>query len=183
MKSSFQQYSVMKHKFLLLYSWFVRTFFFFWPDIPVFMRLRGFFYGLGMKKCGKDFQVTHDAIIKDLQGISVGNKCFVGNHTIIMGSGTITIEDEVLFAPHVIVISGNHTSENGSFRYGKGEVGDILICRGSWVAGNSTIQKGAILPADSVLSASSFLNKAYKDEHAVYGGVPAKLLKVRDINA
>ena len=170
----------MKHKFLLLYSWLIRTFFFFWPDIPVFMRLRGFFYGFGMKQCGKDFQVTHDAIIKDLQGISVGKNCFVGNQTVIMGSGKIMIGDEVQFAPHVIVISGNHTSENGSYRYGTGDIGEIVIGHGAWVAGNSTIQKGAVLPADSVLSANSFLNKAFSVEHAVYGGVPAKLLKVRE---
>lgn len=150
---------------------------YFWPDIPFFMRFRGWFYGLGMEKCGKDFQVTHDAVIKGLQRISVGNHVFIGNHSIIMGSGTIDIEDEVQLAPHVILISGNHTSLNKSYRYGKGAVGHIHIGYGAWVAGNSTIQKDSSLPANSVLSANSFLNKVFTEEDSIYGGVPAKFLK------
>lgn len=167
----------MKHKVLLIYSWFIRTILFFWPDIPVIMRFRGWLYGLGMKKCGCDFQVTHDAVIKDLCGISVDNHVFVGNGTVIMGSGTIDIEDEVQFAPHCIVISGNHTLKNGSFRYGMGDRGHIQIGRGAWVAGNSTIQRGSKLPAGSVLSANSFLNKVYEEPLSLYGGVPAKFIK------
>lgn len=141
------------------------------------MRFRGWLYGFAMKKRGRDFEVTHDAVIKDLWGISVGNHVFVGNHTIVMGSGTIEIEDEVQLAPHVIIISGNHTSENGSYRYGKGDSGHIHIGYGAWVAGNSTVQKDSTLPANSVLSANSFLNKNFTEENAIYGGVPAKFIK------
>ena len=170
----------MLRKLLLIYSWFVRILLYFLPDIPIIMRFRGWLYGLGMKKCGCDFQVTHDAIIKDLWGISVGNHVFVGNGTVIMGSGTIEIEDEVQFAPHCIIISGNHTLKDGSFRYGKGDCGHINIGRGAWVAGNSTIQRGSKLPAGSVLSANSFLNKAYEEPLSLYGGVPAKFIKRLD---
>lgn len=169
----------MNHKLLLIYSWLVRTMMFFFPDVPFFMRIRGWFYGLGMAKCGKDLQVTHDAIVKGLQRIYVGNNCFFGNHTVIMGSGKIIIEDQVMLAPHVILISGNHTSENGSYRYGKSDAGEIFIGRGSWIAGNSTIQKDSVLPANSVLSANSFLNKCFNLENSIYGGVPAKFIKHR----
>ena len=172
----------MKCKLLLLYSWFVRTMLYFFPDIPIIMRFRGFLYGLGMKKCGKDFQVTHDAIIKGLQSIMVGSNCFVGNSSVIMGNGYIIIEDQVMLAPQVILISGNHTSKNGSYRYGQGDVGRIFIGKGAWIAGNSTIQKDSALPANSVLSANSFLNKIYTEENSVYGGVPAKLLRIKDNN-
>lgn len=113
----------MKYKFLLIYCWFVRTILYFFPDIPIFMKFRGWLYGLGMIRCGRDFQVTHDAIIKDLSNLIVGNNVFVGNHTIIMGSGICKICDQVQFAPHCVIISGNHTSEKGSYRYGKGDVG------------------------------------------------------------
>ena len=170
----------MKRKFLLIYCWLVRILLYFLPDIPFIMRFRGWLYGFGMKKCGYDFQVTHDAYIKDLQGISVGNHCFVGNTVVIMGSGETIIEDEVMIAPHAIIISGNHTSVNGSYRYGKADAGKIFIGRGSWIAGNATIVKGASLPEDSVLSANSFLNKSFDIPHSIYGGIPAKLIKTRE---
>lgn len=130
-----------------------------------------------MKKRGNDFQVTHDAIIKDLPGICVGDHVFVGNGTVIMGSGTIEIGDEVLLAPHCIIISGNHRLKDGSFRYSSGNPGLIRIGRGAWVAGNSTIQRNSQLPAGSVLSANSFLNKMFDDPFSIYGGVPAKFIK------
>lgn len=167
----------MKSKIGLLYAWLVRSILFLLPDIPVCMRFRGWLYGMFMEKSGCDFQVTHDAIIKDLEHISVGDHCFVGNTTVIMGSGCIEIGDEVLIAPHVVVISGNHTFVNGSFRYGKADAGRISIGTGSWIAANCTVQRGACLPAHSVLSANSFLNKAFNEEYIIYGGVPARSLK------
>ncbi len=167
----------MKNKLLLLYCWFIRIFFFIFPDVPFIMRLRGWLYGLGMMHRGVDFQVTHDAIIKDVVGISVGDHVFVGNGTVIMGSGTIVVEDEVQFAPHCIIISGNHTLKDGSFRYGEGDKGHIMIGRGAWVAGNCTIQKDSTLPSGSVLSANSFLNKIFEEPLSLYGGVPAKFIK------
>lgn len=170
----------MKHKFLLIYSWFIRSMMFFLPDIPIVMRFRGWCYGKAMAHCGRDFQVTHDAIIRDLHGISVGNHVFVGNGSVVMGSGTIEIEDEVMLAPHCIVISANHVMQNKSFRYAKGKRGHIRIGRGAWVAGNSTVGRGASLPAASVLSANSFLNKSFSEEGALYGGVPARFIKKLD---
>ena len=167
----------MKNKIILLYTWFVRSFLFFLPDIPICMRFRGWLYGLFMKSCGKDFQVTHDAIIRDLARIEVGSHCFIGNNSFIMGSGTIYIDDEVLIAPHVIIISGNHGLKDGSFRYGTGDHGHIHIGRGAWIAGNSTICKGGYLPDGSVLSANSFLNKSFNEKYSLYGGVPARFIK------
>jgi len=167
----------MKHKFLLIYSWFVRTILYFFPDIPFIMRFRGWLYGLGMIKCGKDFQVTHDAIIKGLQYINVGNNVFVGNHAIIMGHGCCIICDQVQIAPHCVIISSNHSSINGSFRYGKCDEGKIYIGVGSWVAANCTLVKGAYLPNNSVLAANSLLNKGFDVPNAIYGGLPAKFIK------
>ncbi len=134
-----------------------------------------------MEHAGKDFQVTHDAIIKDLEHILVGAHCFIGNGSVMMGSGKIEIGDEVLIAPHVVVISGNHSMKNGSFRYGKADIGNINIGEGAWIAANCTVQRGAILPAHSVLSANSFLNKPFKEEFALYGGVPARFIKTLEI--
>ena len=85
----------MKHKFLLLYTWLIRSLLFFLPDMPLLMRLRGGLYGLGMMKCGKDFQVTHDANVKVLEKISVGDHVFIGNSSVLLGGGGIEIEDYV----------------------------------------------------------------------------------------
>lgn len=167
----------MKHKILLIYSWFVRTLLFFLPDIPLFMRFRGYLYGLGMTSCGKNFQVSHDVIIKGFDNINIGDHIFIGSHSILMGSGKIYIEDEVLIGPHVIIISGNHTKINSSYRYGNADIGRIVIGRGAWIAANCTIGKDTVLPQGSILAANSFLNKKQDTPNSLYGGVPAKFIK------
>ena len=79
------------------------------------MRFRGWLYGLGMKSCGKNFQVAHDVNIKCLDGMSVETNCYVVNNNIILGSGTIVIESEVQIGPNCVLASGNHVSINGSY--------------------------------------------------------------------
>lgn len=170
----------MKHKLILIYTWLVRTCFFFVPDFPFTMRIRGFFYGLGMKNCGKNFQVSNNSILKNLPSISIGEKVFIGNNSILMGSGEIEIEDEVLIGPNVVVISGNHTRIKDSYRFGKPDIGKIKIGKGSWVTSNCTIAKDSKLPSGSVLAANSFLNRIFEDENCIYGGIPAKKIKVND---
>lgn len=167
----------MKQRITFLYSYFVRILLFLLPDITIFMRFRGWLYGFGMKKCGKDIQVAHNVIFQRLEKMSLGSHIYFGTGVIQLGGGELTIEDEVPIGPHCIIVSGNHTRLNRSFFYGKGVRDNIKICKGSWVAGNCTITKGSVLPAGSVLAANSVLNKVFSEEDCVYGGCPAKLLK------
>lgn len=167
----------MKHKLLILYCWLVRTFLIFMPDIPLIMRFRGWLYGLGMRKCGANFQVAHDVNIKCIDRMCVGNDCYIANGVIILGSGTIVLESEVQIGPRCVLASGNHISVNGSYLNRNGDTGQIYLCQGSWIAANCTLAKGAKLPRNSALGANSFLASNLKTPDSVYGGVPAKLLK------
>ena len=94
-----------------------------------------------------------------------------------MGGGEIFIGNEVLIAPHVVIISGNHTKVENSYRYGETNIGTISIGEGGWICSNCTISMNSSLPSGSVLSANSFLNNKFEIANAVYGGVPAKMIK------
>lgn len=167
----------MKHKFLLIYSWFVYTFLFFLPDIPILMRFRGWLYGLGMKRCGKDFQVAHDATIKVLQCFEVGDHVYLANNVEVLAGGGIIIEDEVMIGPQVVFSSNDHSQKNASFRYGDRILGEIRIQRGAWVGAHCTILKNSLLSSQSILGAGSVLNKKMEQPHSLYAGVPAKFVK------
>lgn len=95
----------MYHKFLLLYSWFVRSALYFLPDIPLIMRFRGWLYGLGMTSCGKNLQVTHDAILRNLDNMKFGDNIIIANHAILWGSGSLIIDDCVIIAPHTTLVT------------------------------------------------------------------------------
>lgn len=182
MRNFFQQFSIMKNKLFLIYTWLVRSVLFFLPDIPFIMRFRGWLYGLPMIKCGKDFQVPHDARLTGLQWMVIGNHVVIGNLSVFFAHGIITLEDEVLVGPMCMFSAGNHTKINGSYRYGQSEISSIRICAGSWVAANCTVIGGAVLPQGSVLGANSLLNKSYDISDSLYGGVPAKLITQKSNN-
>ncbi|MEW5846122.1 MAG: acyltransferase [Bacteroidota bacterium] len=168
----------MKHKLLLIYSWIIRTILFFLPDIPFFMRIRGSLYGLGMKQCGKNFQVAHSSILNSLECFMIGDNVYIANFCNLLGNGTIVIENNVIIGPGVIISAGNHVYENGSFRFSKSIPLDVTIMHGSWIAANCTIVGECIFPSESILAANSvFISiKEFKNK-SLYAGVPAKLVK------
>lgn len=141
------------------------------------MRIRGLLYSFMMKECGKNFQVTASAMINSLSGLCVGNDVYIGPNTVIIGVDII-IESEVLIGPNCVISGGNHSFRNGSYRFAPSKPSKVLISEGSWVAANCTITAGSTLPKRSVLAAGAVLSSAkFDQEDALYGGVPAKLIK------
>lgn len=168
----------MKHKLLLLYAWLVRTMFFFFPDIPLFMRLRGWFYGLGMKQCGRNFQIAHSAIINGIEMCRVGENVYIANNCNLILNGNFEIGNEVMFGPGVLVSTGNHQFDGKSFRNTKSKRQDVSIGNGCWIGGNSTILGNAKIPHKSLIAAGSVVtHKSCSDISGIYGGVPARFIK------
>jgi len=165
------------HRFLLIYSWFVRTILFFFPDIPIIMRFRGWLYGLGMKKCGKDFQVAHSVILNTIEKLSIGNNVYIANFCSFILNGDISIGNEVLLGPNCVVSSGNHVFDGNSFRYEKASIKSVIIADACWISANCTIIGGSVLPERSILAAGSVLLKKYEIKNSIYAGIPATFLK------
>ena len=164
----------MKHKLLIMYSWLVRTCFYFLPDIPVLMRLRGFFYGLGMYSSGYDFQVSSSVRLVCLEKMSVGNNVYIAHQCIFIGNGRILINDEVLFGPNVVAVASEHQLSGGSYRFSASKPREIIIGRGCWVGANVTLI-GDVNIADSSIVAGGSVAKGNLDKpSSLYGGIPAK---------
>lgn len=156
------------HKIFLLYSWFIRTLFYFFPDIPLIMRLRGFLYSLFMKKRGNNLQVSASSIVKGLENISIGNNCFFAANTIIDAGTDIYLEDDVMIGYASILISGNHTLKNGSYRFGASKREAITIQFGSWVGANCVILAGANIPPSSCIAAGTSLGNKLPESGIYY---------------
>ncbi|WP_299807087.1 hypothetical protein [uncultured Shewanella sp.] len=169
----------MKHKISLLYSWFVWATTFFFPDIPLVMRFRGFLYGFTMAKTGRNFQVSSGAKLYCLYNLSCGNDVYIATNVVINACDVIELEDEVMIGIGSVLISGNHSLLNDSYRFGSPVRAPIKIKCGSWVAGNVLVTAGAQLPSSSLLAGGSVLNSAFVDP-GIYGGVPAKLIKLKN---
>ena len=168
----------MKHKLLLLYAWWVRTTCYFLPDVPFLMRFRGWLYGFGMKRCGRNFQVNHSVILNGLDDMTVGDNVYFANFCHVISNGTITIEDNVLFGPFVMISSGNHQFDGAGYNTLPSDHKDVIIRKGSWVASHVTIVGGSQVPEQSVVAANSCVTpQMQQTKRGLYAGVPAKLVK------
>ncbi|TCC96818.1 acyltransferase [Pedobacter psychroterrae] len=165
----------MKLKLSIIYSWIVRMATIWLPDIPVFMRFRGFLYSFMMKQCGRDFQVPSTVIINSLSGLVVGDHVGMGHRVVIIATD-LEIGDEAMIGPNCVISGGNHTFYKTSYRNGPHVPKPIKIKAGSWIAGNCSVTAGSILPERSVLAAGSVLTKAFKQPDCIYSGSPAKFI-------
>lgn len=164
------------HKFSIIYSWFIRSVFFFLPDYPLFMRLRGFLYSFCMKSCGSNFQISSSATLNSLAGLEFGRNVYIAYNTVVIGV-CINIENDVIIGPNSLISGSDHVFDGDSFRKTASKQSKVIIEQGSWVGGNSSITSGSVLPRQSVLAAGSVLTKKFIETNTIYGGVPARKIK------
>ncbi len=166
---------LMKHKFFLLYSWFVRTLLFFLPDQPSIMKFRGWMYGLGMNRCGSNFQVSANVVIKGLENFLVGDDCYLAPGVVVNAIQYVELDCQVMIGFNSVLVSGNHSKSNGSYRFGKSRSAPIYIGFGSWVAANSTVVAGASIGSGVVIGANSFVKGNFSDDSVYVSLIPKKL--------
>ena len=166
----------MKHTILLLYTWLIRSIFIIFPDQPIIMRCRGYFYGLGMPDCGKDFQVSASTVLRNLENIYVGDNVYLAPNVIINAIASVTLGEQVMIGFNSVLVSGNHTLLDNSYRYGKSKVSPIIIGNGSWIGANCTVTAGTELGGGCLVAANSAISGSCLKQ-GIYGGVPARKLK------
>ncbi|WP_158960373.1 acyltransferase [Myroides fluvii] len=164
------------HKVSIIYSWFVRSVLFFFPNIPVIMRFRGFLYSLMMKECGRNFQVAADVYFSTLTGIRIGDNVYIAPRNTIIALN-LEIQNDVIIGPNCVISGGNHQYDGHSFRFAKSKIDSVVIEQGAWVSGNCTIVAGSILPKGSILAGGAVLTKKFDVPNSIYAGVPAKFIK------
>lgn len=113
------------------------------------------------------------------QNIRVGKDVFINQGCTFMDRGGITIEDKVLFAPKVNLVTTNHPIDPKERRstYNK----PIHIKSGAWIGINATIMPGVTIGRNSIVSAGAIVTKDV-DDHVIVAGVPAKVIKEIDVD-
>ncbi len=91
-----------------------------------------------------------------------------------MDLGGITIEDNVLIAPKVSLLSEGHPIEpkNRHALVPK----PIYIKKNAWIGAGATILQGVIIGENSIVAAGSVVSKDVPD-NTIVGGISAKILK------
>ncbi|MDO6388853.1 sugar O-acetyltransferase [Pontibacter sp. BT731] len=112
--------------------------------------------------------------------INYGKNTKIGKHVFInfgctfLDLGGITIEDKVMLAPGVKLLSEGHplSPENRQSLV----PGHIHIKKNAWIGANATILQGVTVGENSVVAAGAVVSKDVP-ANTVVGGVPAKIIK------
>ncbi|MBL7153752.1 MAG: acyltransferase [Phycisphaerae bacterium] len=142
-------------------------------DLRPVIKLRGFLARPAFKKCGRNLQICHGTDIKYSANMVVGNDVFIASYCWINAVGGLTIEDEVMLGPFVVIATGDHVFKNGSARFAGGARAPVKIEFGSWVGAHAVITRGVTIGRGSLIGANAVVTKDVRSG-TVAGGVPAR---------
>jgi acetyltransferase-like isoleucine patch superfamily enzyme len=104
----------------------------------------------------------------------IGKNVFINFDCVFLDLGGITIEDGVLIAPKVSLLSESHpiSPDQRHSLVPK----PIHIKKNAWIGANATILQGVTIGENSVVAAGSVVSNDVPD-NVVVGGTPAKIIK------
>ena len=104
----------------------------------------------------------------------IGKNVFINFDCTFLDLGGITIEDNVLIAPKVSLLSEGHplSPENRQSLV----PGHIHIKKNAWIGANATILSGVTVGENAVVAAGAVVSKDVPD-NTIVGGIPAKIIK------
>lgn len=106
--------------------------------------------------------------------ITFGKNVYVNMDVFMTNLGGITIEDDVLIAPRVKILTVNHPLEP-SDRH-KLELKSVTIKKNAWIGADATIMPGVTVGENAVVAAGALVTKDVPDNTLV-AGIPARIVK------
>lgn len=107
-----------------------------------------------------DVDLAKDVLITTSGGVHIGKRALIGYRT------------EILSANHFIPPIGERIPVSGDV-LGRVEIGEDV-----WIGANCVITAGVTIGSGAVVAAGSVVTKNVPD-HAIVGGVPAKVIRMR----
>nr|QGT51202.1 nodulation protein L [uncultured Firmicutes bacterium] len=136
--------------------------------------VRAIFSRLTGREADSSFELMPPFYTDFGKNITVGKNVFINQNCTFMDRGGITIEDHVLIAPRVNLITINHTitPKNRRDVYSK----PIHICKNVWIGANVTVTQGVTIGENSIIAAGAVVTKDVPP-NVIAAGVPAKVIK------
>lgn len=104
----------------------------------------------------------------------IGKNVFINFDCVFLDLGGITIEDNVLIAPKVSLLSEGHPvapNERQALIPGR-----IQIKKNAWIGAGATILPGVTIGENAVVAAGAVVSKNVP-ANTIVGGIPAKIIK------
>lgn len=104
--------------------------------------------------------------------INLGNNIFINNNLKCVARGGITIEDGVMIAPGVTILTVNHDLKDHCILIPI----PVTIKKNAWIGADVTICPGVVVGEGAVIGAGAVVTKDVRP-YTVVAGIPAKFIK------
>ena len=143
--------------------------------------IRGFFVRGMVEKCGKNVNVEHGAFLASGMDIEIGNNSGIGLNCRI--TGPLSIGDDVMMAPGVMIFTQNHETSDLSIPMWRQTAPKLKVTIGNdvWIGANALILPGIKIGNGCIIAAGAVVTHDVPD-YAVVGGNPARIIKYRNVN-
>lgn len=136
----------------------------------------------GKISIGKNSEILVGTIMMTYGGsITVGDRCSINPYSIIYGHGNgVKIGNDVLIAGHTMIIPFNHNFSDLEININNQGINSrgIVIEDNVWIGAGCKILDGVTIKNGSIIAAGAVVSKS-THSNSIYGGIPAKILKVR----
>lgn len=115
------------------------------------------------------------------ESLVIGNNVGIAQNCFIQVRGKVDIGNNVIFGPNVSIFSENHIFKNHNLpvnAQGESRKG-VKIGNGVWIGTRAVILDGVTVGENSIIAAGSIVNKDVMP-YSIIGGVPARLIKMRN---
>jgi len=146
-----------------------------WPDNRIALRVRGALARLFIRRCGRGFELGRNVTLLNTHRLEIGDFVYIAQGTWLNCLGELTIEDEVIIAPYVVISTLQHVFKDRSVRFGGSVAGPVVIGRGTWLAAHVAVKCGVRIGKGNIIAANAVVTKDTAD-YAIMSGVPAKAI-------
>lgn len=142
-------------------------------------KIRGFLCRRIFKKAGKGINIEHGAFFGNGDDIEIGDNSGLGLDCMV--SGPLSIGDNVMMGPGVMIYTQNHNYyrlDIPMIQQGDSDKRKITIGNDVWIAARVIILPGVTIGDGAVIGAGSIVTRDVPP-YAVVAGNPAKVIKYR----
>ena len=124
-------------------------------------------------KLSEDSSILPPMMIDRANCINIGKNVFINHSLTTVAVGGIIIDDNVMIAPGVTIITANHDYKERSILH----CNTVHIKCNAWIGAKAILMPGVTIGENAVVAAGAVVTKDVPN-NTVVGGNPAKVIKV-----